>query len=116
MAANSVVPYDGYPQAAGAKLESSGDFFGTANYQAGGYNITPGPFGFTRFEHITFSQSQSNNYYARARFPANSSVNTELRSTGAATATVLWYAANGTEAANNANLATEALQFYARGI
>ena len=116
MAANAVVPYDGYPQPVGAKRECLGDLFGTANYQAGGYNINCQPFGFTRFEHIVFSGSQSNNYTMRAHFPANTSGANEARSTGNNNFVVVVYASNGTEAANNANLAAEVFQFHARGI
>lgn len=116
MAANAVIPYDGYPQPAGAKRECSGDFFGTANYQAGGYNVNCQPFGFTRFEHLTLGTSQSNNYQARAHFPANTSVGGEARATGNNNFVVCIYAANGTEVANNSNLAAEVFQFYARGI
>src|SRR5271156_6602423 len=105
MAANAVIPYDGYPQPAGAKLECAGDLFGTANYQAGGYNINCQPFGFTRFEHFAGSGTQSNNYTTRVHFPANTSVGGELRATGNANFTIVWYAANGTEVANNSNLA-----------
>lgn len=116
MAANAVVPYDGYPQPEGKKIGCYGDLFGTANYQAGGYNINCQPFGFTRFEHLTLGTSQSNNYQARAHFPANTSGANEIRATGNNNFVICVYAANGTEAANNANLSAEVFQFAARGI
>lgn len=116
MAANAVVPYDGYPQPVGAKRECLGDLFGTANYQAGGYNINCTAFGFTRFEHLVLGTSQSNNYQARAHFPANTSTANENRAVGNNNFVICVYAANGTEAANNANLSAEIFQFSARGI
>jgi len=116
MAANAVVAYEGYPQPVGARRECAGDLFGTANYQAGGYNVNATSFGFTKFEHLTLSQSQSNNYYVRAHFPANTSTANETRAVGNNNFVLVWYAANGTEAANNANLSAEIVQFYARGM
>lgn len=116
--ARQSIPYDGYPAggARAVKIEWSGDHFGPSNYQAGGYNLNASELGMSRFEIVGFSPiSQSNNYYARAQY-ANTSAAAEQRATGFPYVKVVWFAANGTEAANASNLTAEVLQMTAVGI
>lgn len=90
---------------------------GNANYQAGGYTISANQFGWGRFDYVSASQSFNHNntgnyyaniYYPVAQAPAVTSGNIvgDIPS-GSNNVTIKWFAANGTEAANNSNLATE---------
>ena len=117
------VPYDGYP-AAGARsirYDWAGDHFGPGptqgNYQQGGYNLNATALGLNRIEEIRFAfRSQTQNYYAVAMYPANASNIAEGRAIPAPSVTVLWYAANGTEVANNTNLNGEVIRMFAQGL
>ena len=115
--ARAIIPYDGYPAPDGAKLKSAGDFFGSNNYQAGGYSVTAAAFGmYGRVEYLSFAPlTQSANYYARWQPTANSSNATEQRATAYNSVTVKWYAANGTEVANNSNLSLEVIPYQVWG-
>ena len=119
MAANgNLYPYDGYPApgARAVKIEWAGDVVGTANYQAGGYNLNASALGMSRLEIAGCSAiAQSNNYYARVQYPATSA-NNEARATGFSYVKLQWFAANGTEVANNTNLSAEIVQLSAVGI
>lgn len=116
--ARQSIPYDGYPAggARAVKLEWAGDHFGSNNYQAGGYNLNATDLGMSRIEVAGFSAiAQSNNYYARAQYPAISGA-AEQRAPTFPYVKVVWFAANGTEVANNSNLSAEVAQLSAVGI
>lgn len=112
------IPYDGYPApgALAVKIPWKGDYVGPANYQQGGYNMNATAFGMSRFEDASFGPlTQSQNYYAKAYYPAASS-NSETRAIPPSYMIVKWYFANGTEVANNSNLSAEISYFGAIGI
>lgn len=112
------IAYDGYPApgAEAIKIPWRGDYIGPANYQANGYNMNATAFGMARFEAVQFDfLTQSQNYYARAIRPAASS-NNQTRAIPPSYVTVKWYAANGTEVANNSNLSAEIIYLGIIGI
>ena len=118
MARTGFIPYDGYtaPAALAGKVQAAGDFIGTGNYQVGGYNLNASAIGLSRIEWVNFSAlAQSGNYYARANYPATSG-NNEQRASGFPYVVIKWYAANGTEVANNTNLSAEVSQIFAFGM
>ena len=118
--ANANVPYDGYPApgARSTRIDWAGDHFGPANYQQGGYNVNYTALGFYGgIEEARFAdRAQSQNFYARAFYPANASGANESRSIPAPYVTVKWFAANGTEANNAADLSSEVIRMFAQGI
>ena len=93
---------------------------GPSNYQAGGYTISAAQFGWGRFDQVrssvSFNHNNAGNYsgqvlYPVAQAPAVSSGNiVGTVPTGSNNVTLKWIAANGTEAANAANLTTEFLR------
>jgi hypothetical protein len=113
------IPYDGYPApgAEAVKNQWAGDFFGSNNYQIGGYNLNASSLGMLRIETAGFSAlSQSGNYFAKAIYPAISG-NNENRAPTFPYVTVKWYyAANSVEVANNTNLSAEVAQLRAYGL
>ena len=116
--ANQSIPYDGYPAPAARAIRNdwSGDHFGPANYQVGGYNLNATALGMNRIEEARFAyRAQSSNYYAAAFYPANSG-NNETRAIPPGYVTVKWYAANATEVANNTNLSADVSHLSAVGI
>jgi hypothetical protein len=114
--AQAIIPYDGLPQPHGARMYSAGDIVAPSNYQQGGYNLTYQAFGMpSRIEAVNYSpRTQSGNYYALPFYPAVSG-NAETRAVGFGYVTTKWYAANGTEVANNTNLSAEIGQFQVWG-
>lgn len=118
MSKTGPIPYDGYPApgARAVKLEWAGDFIGSNNYQQGGYNLNASALGMSRIETAGFSPlSQSGNFYAKVTYPALSS-NSENRAPTFPYITVLWYAANNTQVANNTDLSAEIAQLSVVGI
>ncbi len=90
---------------------------GPSNYQAGGYTITAAQFGWGRFDHVTasvsFNHNNTGNYYGSVFYPTaqapavtTGNIVGEIP-TGSNSVTLKWFAANGTEANNAANLTTE---------
>ncbi len=119
------VPLPNYPTPAwGATKVTSGDFFGSNNYQQGGEVQIPQTYGFGGIESIKFAgtaYSVSNNYFARAVYPANSfSANEGLAPSFGQNASsanntnapvIKWFiASNNVEVANNTNLAAEVVR------
>jgi hypothetical protein len=120
------IPYDPYPGpgVVAVKLEWAGDHFGPgtagntgANYNQNGYTLTAASLGMSGFERVDLGYSISQNYFARAYYPANSSNASETRASTAANVTVTWYyAANSVQVANNTDLSGECVKMYALGI
>lgn len=118
MARTGPIAYAGYPAPGALSVKNifAGDFFGTNNYQAGGYNLNASALGLSRIEFAQFSRlTQSANYYAVANYPASSG-NNEQRATGFSRVVVTWFAANGTEVSNNSDLSAECAQLFAFGM
>lgn len=120
-----------YPTSAwGATRVAKGDWFGSNNYQQPGETLVPQTFGFTGLESAGFSGggfSNSNNYYARVTYPANTSSNTEAQAptfgqtpsaannTNAPVVTI-YIASNNAQVANNTNLSAECFKLEAFGV
>lgn len=113
------VPLPGYPSGAAfaAKEGWVGDFFGSNNYQLGGYNLNASSLGMSGFEWVNVSAlTQSGTYFPRINYPAKSG-NAEIQAPAFPYVVVKWYyAANSVEVANNTNLSGEVAQMFALGI
>lgn len=103
------------------RLYWEGDLFGNNNYQGGAANsgdaYTASQFGMSGITFVNvMGRSASGNYCPAAIFSANSQSNNESYAPAPANFGLRWYSANGTEAANNANLATEVARAQIFGI
>lgn len=125
--ARQSVPYDQYPLSGfgGSKIGWAGDHFGPgtagntgANYNQNGYNLNASSLGFPGgFEKIDLGYSKSQNYYARAYYPNNTSNASETRAVQPSYVIVTWYyAANSVQVANNTDLSGECIVMWALGI
>jgi hypothetical protein len=105
------------PNIASKRLYWEGDLFGNSNYQNTGDLYTASQFGMagiTVFDPEV--RSQSGNYEAALLFPANASNANEAYAPAPANGNLHWYSANGTEVANNTNLAAEIIRVQIWGL
>lgn len=120
-------PCPGYmaPGGAATRLWWVGDLFGNNNYQTtgdtyGGNNnafAPTGPFGLAGIEFVAvMGRSASGTYVISPVFPANSSNSNESQAPSPPSVTFHWYSANGTEVANNTNLAAEIFRVAIFGV
>jgi hypothetical protein len=119
------IPYDPYPGTVfPTKLQWLGDHFGPGaagntgnNYNQNGYNLNASALGMSGFERVDLGYSESQNYYARAYYPNNTSNASEIRASTPSSVTVVWYyAANSVQVANNTDLSGECVKMMALGI
>lgn len=106
------------PGALAVKIPWIGDHFGPQNYQAGGYNLTSFALGLPGgLEWVNFTAgSNSGNYLISGVYPGGAGQN-EFRGVTYPYITMQWfYAANGSEVANNTNLSAEVIRLFALGI
>lgn len=120
MAANqNSIACPGYmaPGALASRLEWTGDIFGNANYQIGGYNVTAATYGMQGMEWWEATgPSNSGNYNIFAIFGNNASATEQRANTPATINVKCYYSANAVEVANNTNLAAECWRVYVQGI
>ena len=117
------VPFAQYasPRVLADKIAWIGDHFGpgpsAGNYQQNGYAITPQSLGMSRIEWAETSYlSQSQNYYARVLYPANSNRLESTPGPAFGSVTIEWfYANNNNQVANNTTLDGECVQLFAIG-
>lgn len=109
---------DGSGAAIAAKrLYWEGDLFGNNNYQTTGDLYTASQFGMSGFTQIDpQARSNSANYSVAPIYPANASNSAEAYAPASNNANLHWYSANGTEVANNTNLAAEVMRVQIWGI
>lgn len=120
--AGSNIPFDGYPApgAEAIRINWKGWIRGNNNYQQGGYNLNATALGMPGGIEDAWPayRTQSGNYFLAVFYPlAMNNANDVLpRAIPAPYVTLKWYAANGTEVANNTNLAAEVSLLAASGI
>ena len=115
------IPVQGYPFSGSVQRQQwLGDLSGNNNYQQGGDVLYARDFGMAGFDEFSLpfgGYTNSGNYFARAKPPANSSSATETFAPVYNNVTVQWYyAGNSAEAANNANLSAEVIRLNLRGV
>ena len=94
-----------------------GDIFGNNNYQTTGDLYTASQFGMAGISFVSPNdRSLSGTYVPAAIFPANSSNSAEANAPAPANFNLHWYAANGTEVANNSNLGAEVVRVQIWGV
>lgn len=105
------------PAIAKNRIYFEGDIFGNNNYQNTGDLYPASTFGMSgiTFMHAT-GRSQSGNFGVSPIFPANASNSNEQFAPAYANFNLHWYSANGTEAANNSNLAAEVVRVQIWGL
>jgi hypothetical protein len=106
----------GGPSAAATKIFVTGDIFGNNNYQQTGDSYTASQFGLAGVERFSAGKTNSGNYSVNFLPPANSSSANETVAPTPQNFTAHWYGANGTEVANNTNLAAEVVRIEIWGI
>lgn len=119
------IPYDGYP-APGADATRNqwkgwirGPGPSEGNYQAGGYNLNATALGMSAIEDAWPAfRAGSGNFFVTVNYPvqSNNANDVLVRAIPPTYVTLKWFAANGTEVANNTNLAAEYSLLSATGI
>ena len=106
-------------QVATKVLEGYYDLFGNSNYQGGANNgdlYTAGQMGTAMLVKVEAGSTNSGTYNVVFLPPANVSSSNEGIAPGYANMSARWYSANGTEVANNSNLAAEVVRVRFVGI
>ena len=120
MAANqNSIACPGYmaPGALASRLEWTGDIFGNANYQIGGYNVSAQTYGMGGIEFWEATgPSNSGNYLIFPIFGSNASATENFANTPKTLLVKCYYQANSVEVANNTNLAAEVWRVYVQGV
>jgi len=94
-----------------------GDLFGNNNYQSTGDVYSAAAFGMSGFSMVNIGdRSNSGNFSAAAIFPANASSSNETYAPASNNFALHVYSANGTEVANNNNLASEIFRVQIWGL
>jgi hypothetical protein len=102
---------------AAVRLYWEGDIFGNNNYQNTGDLYTASQFGMSGMTVFDpQGRTSSGNYELAFIFPANSSNSNESYAPAPANGNLHWYSANGTEVANNTNLAAEVIRVQIWGL
>ena len=114
-------PGGGGPAQAAIRLYWAGDLFGNNNYQGGANNTgdlySASQFGMAGVEFVNVNdRTLSSTYVPAAIFPANSSNSNEGVAPTPQNFYLRWFAANGTEVANNTNLAAEIVKVQIWGV
>lgn len=105
------------PSVAAKRLYGEFNIYGNNNYQTTGDLYTASQFGMSGITFATFQErTNSGTYQVAAIPPANSSNSNEAYAPAPANFTLHFYAANGTEVANNSNLAAEIIRAQIWGL
>lgn len=105
------------PAVAAKRLYGEFDIFGNNNYQTTGDLYTASQFGMAGITFVSCSdRTLSGTYNLAGIFPANSSNSNEAYAPAPANFNLHWYSANGTEVANNTNLAAETCRIQIWGV
>ena len=119
MALKQPIPVaDGTGAAVAAKrLYGEYDIFGNNNYQNTGDLYTASQFGMSGITMVNCADRDNTGAFSVAAiFPANASNSAESVAPAPANFNLHWYAANGTEQANNNNLGTSAIRLQIWGL
>jgi len=114
-------PGGGGPGQQCVKLYWAGDLFGNNAYVGGANNTgdlyNASQFGMSGIEFVNVNdRTYSTTYVPAAIFPANSANSNEAVGPCPANFYMRWFSANGTEVANNTNLAAEIIRVQIYGV